>query len=89
MPPVVVATRRGLPPVSAPLETLCLTRIADDQYRLYTTEALTFAEENWDLDPVDFVSAYDPAVTLYLTESLWRLSVTEHDLDRIIRDNTR
>ena len=88
MPPVVVATRRGLPPVSAPLETLCLNRIADDKYRLYTTEALTFVEESWDLDPVEFVSAYDPAVTLYLTESLWRLSVTEHDLDRIIRDNT-
>jgi hypothetical protein len=63
--------------VSAPLETLCLTRIADDKYRLYTTEALTF------------VSAYDPAVSLYLTESLWRLSITEHDLDRIVRDNTR
>ena len=75
--------------MSAPLETLCLTRIADDNYRLYTTEALTFVEESWDLDPVNFVSAYDPTVTLYLTESLWRLSITEHDLDRIVRDNTR
>lgn len=87
MPPFIVATRKGLPPVCAPLETLCLKHIAGRMYRLYTTEAFTLAEENWDLDPVDFVSAYDPAVTIYLTESFWRLSVTEDDLDKIVRNH--
>ena len=84
----IVATRRGLPPICAPLEFLCLARIAEDKYRLYTTEAFTLMEENWDLDPVEFTTAYDPAVSLYLTESLWRLAVTEHDLDQIVRNNT-
>ena len=86
--PHIAATRRGLPPICAPLEFLCLARIADDKYRLYTTEAFTLMEENWDLDPVEFTTAYDPAVSLYLTESLWRLAVTEHDLDQIVRSNT-
>ena len=72
----------------APLETLCLTRVANGKCRLYTTEAFTLVEENWDLDPVAFTTAYDPAVSLYLTESLWRLAVTEHDLDQIVRNNT-
>lgn len=86
--PHIAATRRGLPPICAPLEFLCLTHVADDKYRLYTTEAFTLMEENWDLDPVEFTTAYDPAVSLYLTESLWRLAITEHDLDQIVRNNT-
>jgi len=64
-----------------------LARIAEDKYRLYTTEAFTLMEENWDLDPVEFTTAYEPAVSLYLIESLWRLAITEHDLDQIVRSN--
>jgi hypothetical protein len=85
--PYLVATRKGLPPVCAPVEMLCLQKTATGMYRLYTTEAFTLAEEPWDLDPVDFLSAYDVSVTHYLTESFWRLVVTEDDLDEIIWEN--
>jgi hypothetical protein len=62
------------------LEALCLTKGTRQKYRIYTTIDESLVEGDWDLDPIEFDSADEEHVKIYLIESFWLLQISQHEL---------
>ena len=80
----ILATRKSKV-LSDSLEVLCLETGARKRYRLVTTVNGTTAEFLHEVKPVEFDSADESSVTIFLIESMWRLRLTPREISQACR----
>ena len=81
----VIQTRKVLHGNSVD-HSLCLTNGDRKRYRLFTSADRGKTEVDDDVIGCQFDSTSDVGLTIFLTESFWRLEVSRQDIDRAIQD---
>jgi hypothetical protein len=83
--PVLVIARRHRLHGKAVDQYLCISRGESKRYKIYTADDDSLNESYSAIAPVEFDSATDLYLNVFLIESFWRMHVDIHFIDRWLR----
>lgn len=83
--PVLIIARRHRLHGKAVDQYLCISRGESKRYKIYTADDDSLSESYSAIAPVEFDSATDLSLNVFLIESFWRLQVDIHFIDRWLR----
>ena len=83
--PVLVLAKRDHLHGNVVNQYLCLSRGESKKFKIFTSDDATLCESATEVAPVEFDSASDLFLNVFLIESFWRLQVDVHLIERWLR----